>query len=37
MVKSKVFVDRLEELVWEYINECINYKKEVFLNKGSKE
>jgi hypothetical protein len=37
MPKSKAFVDRLEELAWEYINECINHKKEVLSNKGSKE
>lgn len=37
MAKSKAFVDRLEELAWEYIQECINHKKEVLSNKGSKE
>lgn len=37
MAKSRAFVDRLEELAWEYIQECINHKKEVLSNKGSKE
>jgi len=37
MAKSKAFVDRLEELAWEYIQECINHKKEVLSNKGTKE
>lgn len=35
MAKSKAFVDRLEELAWEYIQECINYKREVLTNKGT--
>ena len=37
MAKSKEFVDRLQELAWTYIQECIEYKKEVLSNKGSKE
>ena len=37
MAKSRAFVDRLEELAWEYIQECINHTKEVLSNKGSKE
>ena len=35
MAKSKAFVDRLEELAWEYIQECIYYKREVLTNKGT--
>lgn len=35
MAKSKAFVDRLEELAWKYIQECIYYKREVLTNKGT--
>lgn len=37
MAKDRSFVDRLEELAWEYIKECISYKREVLSNKGSLE
>ncbi len=37
MAKSKAFVDRLEEYAWEYIQECINHKKQTLSNKGTKE
>ena len=35
MAKSKAFVDRLEELAWEYIQECINHTREMLSNKGT--
>jgi len=37
MGKTKQFVDRLEQLAWDYIQECINNTKEILSNKGTKE
>ena len=37
MAKSRQFVDRLEELAWEYIQECIAHTKETLSNKGTLE
>jgi uncharacterized protein YaaR (DUF327 family) len=37
MAKSRAFVDRLEELAWEYIKECIAHTKETLSNKGTLE
>ena len=37
MAKNKAFVDRLEELAWQYIQECISHTKQVLSNKGTKE
>lgn len=35
MAKSKKFVDNLEKLAWEYINECISHKKEQMTGRGA--
>lgn len=35
-IKSKKFVDRLEELAWNYIKECITHEKELLSNKGER-
>ena len=34
MAKSKEFVIQLEEYAWEYVQECMNHKKQTVSNKG---
>ena len=33
--KSKLFVDQLDDLAWEYVEECLKAKKQVLSNKGN--
>lgn len=35
LMKSRAFVDRLNEFAWEYIQECMAHTKETLSNKGT--